>query len=719
MRRPVLLLSAFALACGSSSSNGPRKLIILHTNDEHSHLIGLGPEVDDFPTPAAPGSGVKGGASRRSAIFAAERATAKAAGADSLTVSAGDNMMGSLAQIAATTLSPDYRIMKVLGYDLTTLGNHEFDYGPAGLAAAIDAANVAIPGLPTGLPPIVASNIHFSGTGPDDSLAAKYDSLNSDASKPIHGKYVIVTPNGLKVGFIGIVGADAAAVAPAAAPVIFSLPTGTTVDNRIAALAQIFDDVQPIVNSLRRDDKVDLVVALSHGGADALNPSKSEDLAIAQNVTGLDVIVSGHSHTDFPATVVRNRYDGRSVLVQQAGRFGDTVGRIALTVNGDGSVTLDTAGSKLIAVDDHTAPTDATVNTVVGATIQALESQNIPGLPFSFLQYTLGQILHGPPPALSTLGGTGGYYNYAVAALPFDVDNSAKLQETELIDLSADAQLAAANATGFLTEVAVEAAGVVRTPALKKGRTLKLGFADLFTAVPLGGSPKPNGSGTPGYPLCRFGIYLAEVKAAFEVTAGYAYTGHEDLFVVPAGFRFEYDMGRHAFNPSGDPLDPANGRVTRMWQLKPAALTAGTYDGDANYDLVFDASLDAAHSLPGHPGWAPSALGNPLRLVRTAASLYIATFATFAGVKLKALNDTMPALSDGAPVPGNDATLTILKRPLPAPNNTEIKQWEAMGGYVAALGTLPSRYDKNDAATVLPRRAICIGATAVAGNCSH
>src|SRR5260221_3404452 len=163
MRRSLLLLSAMALACSGGKS--PHRLVILHTNDERSHLLGFSPELDDFPTPAAGGSGIRGGAARRAAIFENERATALAAGADSITVSAGDNMMGTLAQIAATSLSPDYRIMKALGYDVTTLGNHEFDYGPAGLSAAIDAAQVSITGLPAtaaGLPPILASNIHFS-----------------------------------------------------------------------------------------------------------------------------------------------------------------------------------------------------------------------------------------------------------------------------------------------------------------------------------------------------------------------------------------------------------------------------------------------------------------------------------------------------------------------------------------------------------------------------
>ena len=156
-----LLLAAFAvvLCAGNCESRGDRKLVILHTNDEHSHLLGFSPEADDFPPPTAAGSGaIKGGVARRAVVLKTLRD--QAAGADTLTVSAGDNMMGTLAQIAATTASPDYRLMAKLGYDVTTLGNHEFDYGPNGLADTIAAAQASGEKLPV----IVASNTHFSGT---------------------------------------------------------------------------------------------------------------------------------------------------------------------------------------------------------------------------------------------------------------------------------------------------------------------------------------------------------------------------------------------------------------------------------------------------------------------------------------------------------------------------------------------------------------------------
>src|SRR5437763_6516125 len=147
MRQSFLVFCALALACGSNGST--RKLVLLHTNDEHSHMLGFSPEADDFPAPTTAGTGtIKGGVARRAVVLKSLRDQATTAGASTLTVSAGDNMMGTLVQIAATTASADYRVMKMVGYDVTTLGNHEFDYGPAALEASIQAANARAEKLP-------------------------------------------------------------------------------------------------------------------------------------------------------------------------------------------------------------------------------------------------------------------------------------------------------------------------------------------------------------------------------------------------------------------------------------------------------------------------------------------------------------------------------------------------------------------------------------------
>src|SRR5207244_9638 len=149
-----------------------------------------------------------------------------------------------------------------------------------------------------------------------------------------------------------------------------------------------------------------------------------------------------------------------------------------------------------------------------------------------------------------------------------------------------------------------------------------------FRVVPLGATSATTGvsAGTPGYPLCYVGIYLAELKAAFELTASYAYSGHDDTYVVASGYKFEYDTTRPAFNPNGDPIDKHNGRVTKISKLSATDLAAGNFDG--TYTPVFDANIPESISPTG---W----LASPLGLVRGIATLYLTTFATFAGVHLK------------------------------------------------------------------------------------
>jgi len=98
----VIFVAIFGIllsACGSGSDS-QRTLVILHTSDEHSHLLGVGPESEDYPP--APFSAVaylKGGIARRATVFNQLRAQAAAEGSAILTLSSGDNLMGSLAHV--------------------------------------------------------------------------------------------------------------------------------------------------------------------------------------------------------------------------------------------------------------------------------------------------------------------------------------------------------------------------------------------------------------------------------------------------------------------------------------------------------------------------------------------------------------------------------------------------------------------------------------------
>jgi 5'-nucleotidase/UDP-sugar diphosphatase len=686
MRRAGLtsLALVLAAACGGS---GSRKLVLLHTNDEHSHVLGFSPEVDDFPPSQTAGSGtIHGGMARRATVFTSERARAKSLGADTLTVSAGDNMMGTLLQIASTTGAPDFRMMKILGYDVTTLGNHEFDFGPAGLAAAISVAMAN-----EGMVPTVASNIHFPGAGAD-SLAALFDETGTDITKPIHRTLVVKTAGGLKVGFVGIVGVDASFKAPAKAPVQFSKAFCCGEDNPIATLSQLFDDLRPLVNSLHKDSKVDLVVLLSHGGVDLVTPERGEDFQIAKNVPGIDVIVSGHTHSVFPATVVTNDQTQRPVLIQQAGAYGAYVGRIQLTVDGNGNVTFDDGQSTLVPVDDTTVGGDPRIDTFVTGTIAALESTpvvTVGGHPLSFLEYTLtsstGHLVQ------NNASQPGNLYFYPLGKTAFDIPAPTVYKESQTSILAADAELFASEVMGQQkADVTVVANGAIRGGILK-GKTGTVDFADLFSVVSIGGSPVTN---TPGYPLCRYALALAEIKGAFDlVGAGLAQqsVSNSDFFLVPAGMKVEFDLTRPAFDPSKDPLDPTNGRVTRISIAHDH--TGGVYE---TYDQVI---YDASHKDgSGNPDPFFGGTGAALTPYTVVTNLYVATLSYVGGVKLK-----------------NPATGAVYSSPAASimhrPNGSEIKDWEALAGFVAAQaaangGTMPARY--NPAVSTQQRRAVCL-----------
>jgi len=459
-----------------------------------------------------------------------------------------------------------------------------------------------------------------------------------------------------------------------------------------------------VVDRMRFEASPDGVVALSHSGLDPTSPAAldaSEDAQIAHHVSGIDVIVSGHSHTQVKAFTVKNDKSGKDVVIQQAGRFGDAVGRIALSVDKNGTVSFDAGNSGIVAVDDHTAPADAAVNQVITEAYSALETVPVVTAPqpLSFMQVTLAHITGTIPPVPST---PGSLLFAPLSQLTFDVDNTGGQRETALLDLTSDAMLFATNNPTLLplvdakgnaiagpTDMAAEGAGVLRVSKLERGRTGVLGFGDVFRAVPLGGS---KASGTPGYPLTRFAISGFELRAAFEVTAGLAYSsaGNAQFFLVPSGMKFSYDTDRPLFTTS-PVLNPNRGRVTQISQANDPKAP------DGPTTLIYDGTNPA---LAATFGWNTV---SPNKLYTIATSLYVASFASLAGVKLK--NPANPA-----EVYTNPEQAIVHRQA----DGSEIKEWEALGMYIAAAskanaGKLPARYDGTSTAFATLRRTTCKG----------
>lgn len=622
-----------------------KRLVVLFTSDEHSHLFAFSPELDDWPLATEPGSGqLVGGIARRAAVLARERKAAEDAGKATITLSSGDNQMGALPHVAFESGSLDYRALYALGYDATTLGNHEFDLGPKALAAAITTAKEA-----GEIPPIVATNIFFDDEDPgDDELAAL---VGEGDDKPIQRYRVIETDNGIKVGLIGYMGVNASHVAPTKTPVRFSERGVDEADrsNQDVVLPKLYEDLQPVVDKLRNDEGVDVVIALSHAGVlDQQNPETSEDWGVAANVSGIDLIISGHEHSADPTPiVVENAKSGREVVILNGSSYGRHVGRIEIVVPEDGStpVTWIPETQALLPITDEEVP-DASFAPMLESILTSVETAGeVDGK--SWLERLLARVKGAPV----TGEKPGDLYFHPIAKTSFDLP-----KDHSMLFLTADAMLAAA-ADVAPAQIAIQSNGVVRS-GLFKGKTGNISAADAFAALPLGSSPK---DGSLGYPLVRAHLDGFTLRAIFEFASAQGPVNSQyDL--ASGGLLVEYDCSRDPVTAQTDLLNPNKGRVMRM------LLDTDPSDGLEQFDRIIYDRENPKNNAPNN------------ELFAVVTSSYIAEFAGDVGAPIQDEN------GDAKTIPE-----IILHRD----DGSEVKEIEAFMTYLNSQpeSTIPDRYD--------------------------
>ena len=652
-------------SAGNAGEGGGRKLMLLYTSDEHSDLLGHSPERDDYPIATTPGAGnIIGGVARRATLLAEVRAEAAAANVPTMTVSAGDNAMGTMTQIVHDSASLEWRLMSRLGYDMTTLGNHDFDLSLTNLVAALDTAKNA-----GELPGIVSSNIHFSDSSPDDdTLEARY-ATDPAADAAIHSYRVLEADNGLRVGFIGIVGVDASVKAPFKAPIQFSeaAVNPTDAEDPEMVLPHLYEDLQPVVDKLRNEEDVDLVVALSHSGLLPTEPENSEDDRIAANVAGIDVIVSGHHHqTGEAPVVVKNETTGKDVLILNGGAHGAFVGRIELTVPSDASqaITYDEATQGLMAVTNEIVA-DAPYAAMVDEAIETIESSgDVDGK--SALEHLLNQSLG--TSLVNDSAVPGDLYFHELATTTYDLST-----DRQLSFLTSDAHVLKLDELGQPVDFAMQSGGVVRS-ALLVGETGAITVGDAYRVVPLGSSPF---DGTTGYPLVRVKIPIGAVRIMFEFASGRGQTDGS-FNLVGSGLVADYDCSREPITSIAAAFVPENGRVMKLW------MDSDHSDGLEQFDtLVWDRE---------NPPASPSVLGGQAYVMVT--SNYIAQILASYGVLLTDMDD----------VPTTPNESVVFRS-----DGTEVKEVESFFAYLSEQGTIPSRYDPSatDATTRFERMAFC------------
>ena len=302
-----------ALLPSAGADNAPEELTVLFTHDIHDYL---------YPTETVEaGQTVEhGGAARLASIvqsFGIETAVGSGSGAETgsggsaaadnvLYLDGGDFSMGTLYQAAYSTDAYELRNLGLTGCAVTTFGNHEFDYGAEGTAAMLRAA--AASGDP--LPLIVQSNIDFSG-----ELTAAQQDLKEAFEEYGVRDYVILEKAGYRIGIFGLVGLDC----------IECIQTELNYTNYTEA-------AKKTVAALEKEG-CDIIIALSHSGISSVDAG--EDIELAKAVPGIDLIISGHTHS----TVTEPVMIGSTALVC-CGEYLKNVGKITFSmVNGKISIS--------------------------------------------------------------------------------------------------------------------------------------------------------------------------------------------------------------------------------------------------------------------------------------------------------------------------------------------------------------------------------------------
>jgi len=263
-------------------SAGETLITILHTNDTHSQIDPVLESDKQY--------GGKGGVARRATLVKRVRKE----NPNTLMIDAGDVCQGT-PYFNFYKGEVEYKSMSLIGYDVGTLGNHEFDNGVDALAAAMKFANFDF----------VSSNYELRGT----------------PLEPLVKRYVVRKLGGVRVGLFGL---------------------GISPDNLITPdnfkgikYLDPVSSAREVVEILRQHERCNLVIGMSHLGyyPNAKN-GEIGDTQVASQVDGIDFIASGHTHTFMQNPVLTKQPSGKDTIVFQVGRSGIYVGRVDFKLRG-------------------------------------------------------------------------------------------------------------------------------------------------------------------------------------------------------------------------------------------------------------------------------------------------------------------------------------------------------------------------------------------------
>ncbi len=334
----ALLLAILCVLPASAATEGCTQetnvTTILFTHDLHSHFL---------PQPTAEG-GESGGYARLKTVIDGERAMNPAA----LLVDGGDFSIGSLIQTLYTTQAAELRTMGAMGYDAVTIGNHEFDHKGTGFAEMLNSAKAAqqaaVELLLVDAQPLEDMDAYRERFGPVTPvlpalLEANYAPADDNPDRAFirsamedYGVTDCMTLErfGVTYGLFGLMGVDSDECAPT---------SGFTRSDAAKTAKRCVE--------ILKGEGAEIIICLSHSGTGE-SLASSEDEELAKAVDGIDVIVSGHTHSTLTEPLVVN-----DTYIVSSGPYCQNLG--SLTFSWDGSGQKRLLDYRLIPIDETVA----------------------------------------------------------------------------------------------------------------------------------------------------------------------------------------------------------------------------------------------------------------------------------------------------------------------------------------------------------------------------
>ena len=478
----AFLLVFSILDFSSAAEETAKTLDVLFVHDTHSHL-------NEFATVENGESQVLGGFAKIKTLINEK----KAENPDTMILDAGDFSMGTLIQAVFEEEASEIRMLGEIGVEVTTLGNHEYDYRAKGLANMMNNA-VASGDV---LPKMVISNVDWDGmhtAGLTEDQKLLLDAFENYGVE----EYVILEKGNIKVAVTGLFGQDCY----------------NCVINPPLDFVNAVDAMKETVAQIQANEDVDMIVCVSHCGTWE-DEEKSEDEILAKAVPELDLIISGHTHTKLEEPIQHG-----DTYIVSAAEYGKYLGSLSMTQKENGRWNLE--NYELITVGENIEK-DAKTQEKIDSLMDMVDSKYL-----AQFGYTKDQVL----------------CTNEIEFAP-QSDTSEKHTEINLGSIIADAYTYAAEQVLGADTVAMSVApsGTIRDSYAKGDITTE----NVFNSFSLGIGRDE----IPGYPL--LGVYLtgAELRMAAEIDASIS-----DLMTTARlytdGLYWHYNPNRMILNKATD-----------------------------------------------------------------------------------------------------------------------------------------------------------------------